>query len=211
MNLHGYIYQKTSFNTCQLELKRDEGRPFSMHKKIVGTPLAEKIEQLSEEEIAQVSEDIAKFMAELHQLDFQKEKIFTINDIGLNLSEFLDELLTKHVSKEDRAFWKFADTVEKPECLVHGDLNLSNVLLDNSNKVTAIIDFGFAGYGNIYDDVARILSRNCPKNFKQEIIRNYEKYAQTKLDVEKLEGKITEWINIDQGYINYMRGIGIYE
>ena len=66
-----------------------------MHKKIAGTPLAEKIEQLSEEEIAQVSEDITKFMAELHQLDFQKEKIFTINDIGLNLSEFLDELLTK--------------------------------------------------------------------------------------------------------------------
>ena len=196
--MHGYIYQKTSFNTCQLELKRDEGRPFSVHKKIAGTPLAEKIEQLSEEEIAQISADIAKFMAELHQVNFQNEKIFTINDIGLNLSEFLDELLTKHVSQEDRAFWKFSDTVETPKCLVHGDLNLSNVLLDENNKVTAIIDFGFAGYGNIYDDVARILSRN------------YEKYAQTKLDEKKLEDKVIEWINIDQGYINYMRGIGIY-
>jgi len=146
----GYIYQKTTFDTCQLELKRDEGRPFSMHKKIEGTPLAEKIEELSEEEITKVSEDIAKFMAELHQLDFQKEKIFTINDIGLNLSEFLNELLTKHVSKEDRAFWRFADTVETPECLVHGDLNLSNVLLDaikgqdfSNNELITVMPINF--------------------------------------------------------------------
>ena len=206
-----YIYQKTNFNTCKLELQRDAGRPFSIHKKIEGTPLADKIEQLSEEEISKVSEDIAKFMAELHGLNFQQEKIFSINNIGLNLSEFLNELLTKHVSKEDRAFWKFSDTINKQECLVHGDLNLSNVLLDEKNRVAAVIDFGFAGYGNIYDDVARILSRNCPKNFKQEIIKNYEKYAQIKLDEKELDRKITEWINIDQGYINYMRGIGIYE
>ena len=206
-----YIYQKTDFNTSKLELKYDNGRPFSMHKKIPGTPLAEKIDELSEEEIKNVSDDIAKFMYELHNLNFQKENIFSINNIGLNLREFLDELLTKHVSKTDRAFWKFADTIDRPECLVHGDLNSSNILLDDNNRVTAIIDFGFAGFGNEYDDIARILSRKCSETFKNSIMKSYESYSKAKVDENLLNNKITEWANIDQGYINYMRGIGIYE
>ena len=207
-----YIYQKTDFNTSKLELKYDNGRPFSMHKKIPGTPLAEKIDELSEEEIKNVSDDIAKFMYELHNLKFQKENIFSINNIGLNLREFLDELLTKHVSKSDRAFWKFADTIDdRPECLVHGDLNSSNILLDDNNRVTAIIDFGFAGFGNEYDDISRILSRKCSETFKNSIMKSYESYSRAKVDENLLNNKITEWANIDQGYINYMRGIGIYE
>ena len=164
-----YIYGKTNYMTPDLQLQNDNGRPFSMHKKIKGTPLAEKIDSLSKEEITEVAQDIAKFISELHGLNFQKEKIFTIKNIGLNLNEFLDELLTKHVSKEDMAFWKFAESGENSKCLVHGDLNTSNVLLDENNKVTAIIDFGFAGFGNQYDDLARILSRNCPENFKEAI------------------------------------------
>lgn len=205
-----YIYQKTDFNTSKLQLQYDNGRPFSMHKKIPGVPLAEKMGKLFNQEIKAISDDIARFMAELHSLDFKKEDIFSINNIGLNLREFLDELLTKHVSKEDRAFWRFADTVDKPQCLVHGDLNSSNVLLDENNKVTAIIDFGFAGFGNKYDDLSRIIGR-CPENFKNAITESYENYTKTKVDEKILNDKITEWANIDQGYINYMRGIGIYE
>lgn len=206
-----YIYKKTDFDTSKLELQYDNGRPFSMHKKIQGIPLADKLEFLSNEELKNVSDDIAKFMYELHSLKFQKDDIFSINNIGLNLREFLDELLIKHVSKEDRKFWRFSDTINNTQCLVHGDLNLSNILLDENNKVTAIIDFGFSGFGNEYDDISRILSRKCPKAFKEFIMESYEKYSQTKVDENLLDNKITEWANIDQGYINYMRGIGIYE
>ena len=92
-----YIYQKTDFNTCKLELKEDKGRPFSVHKKIPGTPLAEKMNELSRKEIEAISDDISKFMYELHSINPKKEKIFTINNIGLELREFLDELLTKHI------------------------------------------------------------------------------------------------------------------
>lgn len=206
-----YIYKKTDFNTSKLELQYDNGRPFSMHKKIQGIPLADKLEFLSNEELKNVSDDISKFMYELHSLKFKKNDIFSINNIGLNLREFLDELLIKHVSKEDRKFWRFSDTINNSQCLVHGDLNLSNILLDANNKVTAIIDFGFSGFGNEYDDISRILSRKCPKAFKEFIMKSYEKYSQTKVDKNLLDSKITEWANIDQGYINYMKTIGIYE
>lgn len=206
-----YIYKKTDFDTCDLKLKYDNGRPFSMHKKIHGTPLAEKVNELTDSEIADISRDIAKFMYELHNIKFEKKDIFDTDNIGLNLREFLDELLNKHVSKNDMSFWRFADTIDEPECLVHGDLNTSNILLDDNNKVTAIIDFGFAGFGNKYDDIARILSRQYPDGFKEAIIKNYDNYSQNEINESTLNSKVTEWNNIDQAYINYMRGIGIYE
>ena len=135
---------------------------------------------------------------------------FNLN-IGVNLTEFLDELLKKHVSKDDMAFWNFRDEDKNHlSCLVHGDLNSSNVLLNNDNHVTAIIDFGFGGFGNKYDDISRIIGR-CPNNFKEEIIKNYEKYSKEKIDTNELDRNIGIWGNIDQSYINYMRKIGIYK
>lgn len=94
---------------------------------------------------------------------------------------------------------------------MHGDLNLSNILIDENNHITGIIDFGFAGYGNKYFDIARVLSRNCPDTFKEEIIKNYENVSNSKLDCDTLETEIKIWKDIDGAYINYMRGIGIYE
>ena len=81
-------------------------------------------------------------------------------------------------------------------CLVHGDLNSSNVLLDENNHVTAFIDFGFAGYGNKYFDIARIIGR-CPEQFKDSIVKNYEKYENKQLDEKTLNTEIGIWTNID--------------
>ena len=205
-----YIYNKTDFNTVQLQLFYDNGRPYSMHKKIPGIPLAEKMNNLSNEEVKEISKDIAKFMYQLHNSEYSKNEIFNTNNIGLELTDFLDELLSVHVSDENRKFWNILQMKQESQCLVHGDLNSSNVLLDENNKVTAIIDFGFGGYGNKYDDIARIIGR-CPNNFKNEIIKNYETYDNSKLDSKVLNNSIQIWTNIDNAYIDYMESIGIYE
>ena len=124
-----YIHQKTDFNTVKLELFYDNGRPFSVHKKIPGTPLAENMNSLSSSEIKDVSNDISKFMYQLHCLNYNKNNIFTINNIGLELPEFLDELLNVHVAKSDMNFWNPSSLSSNEDCLVHGDLNSSNILL----------------------------------------------------------------------------------
>lgn len=212
-----YIYNKTGFNTAKLELHFDNGRPFSVHKKIEGTPLAEKMETMNKEDIKNCSKDIAKFMYNLHNIEYNKQDIFNKSDnIGTDLKDFLNELLTVHVSKEDMEFWKDAQIKNDIKCneLVHGDFNSSNILLDDNNRVTAIIDFGFAGFGDKYDDISRILCRgsdNIIKNFKEEIVKSYEEYSNKDLNIQTLDNKIEDWNNIDNSYINYMRKIGIYE
>lgn len=205
-----YIYKKTEFQTSDLKLYYDNERPFSVHKKIAGTPLAKKMDNLTDKEIENVSNDIAKFMYELHNVDFDAKEVFDTNNIGLKLPDFLNELLTLHVSEEDRKFWQMEKINDKCENLVHGDLNPSNVLLDEDNKVTAIIDFGFGGFGDKYDDISRIIGR-CPSKFKNQIVKSYEAHSNKEVNMEILNDKIEKWNNIDQGYINYMRSIGIYE
>ena len=206
-----YINGKTSFNTVNLILKENKGRPFSMHKKIEGTPLASKMNEMSEKEVKKVSKQIAKFMHEMHSLKYNPEEIFSISNIGLDLQDFITELLTKHVSKEDLEFWN-TQNFKTPEscCLVHGDLNSSNIILDENNNIAAVIDFGFGGFGNKYQDISRIIGR-CPENFKTEIVSSYEELENKDLDAQEVDKNISTWSKIDSGYINYMRTIGIYE
>lgn len=207
-----FIYKKTDFNTVKLTLLYDKNRPFSMHKKIHGTVLADKINDLTPEEINIVSNDIAKFLFQLHNLTFDKNAIFKTKNIGINLVNFLDELLEVHVDPKDKVFWHSEDLNKKEKnCLVHGDFNSSNILLDENNHVSGIIDFGFAGFGNRYDDIARILSRAYPESFKANIIYHYENFCGTPIQETTLDHEIKTWNNIDNAYINYMRGIGIYE
>lgn len=207
-----YIKGKTSFTTVDLQLDYDNSRPFSFHKEIDGVPLAEKMDSLSPEEITKVSKQIAQFMHELHSLSFDDKEIFTIDNIGLNLNDFITELLDVHVSPTDKVFWS-TNNFEMPKdnyCLVHGDLNSSNILLDDDNNISAIIDFGFGGYGNKYFDISRIIGR-CPESFKDSIVKEYETLEKSNLDIPRLNQNIETWANIDQSYINYMRRIGIYK
>ncbi len=206
-----FIYRKTDFNTVKLNLLYDNGRPFSMHKKIEGTVLADKMDTMAPNEIKLVADDIAKFMYQLHHIKFDKNEIFKTHNIGLNLTDFLNELLDVHVDVKDKVFWKYNEFRQKENnCLVHGDLNSSNVLLDEHNHISAIIDFGFGGFGNKYFDISRIIGR-CPENFKNEIVQSYEALSQNTLDKNVLDEEIDIWSKIDVSYINYMRKIGIYE
>lgn len=206
-----FMNGKTDFKTVNLNLLYDNGRPFSMHKKIKGTVLAEKMNSMTTEEVKDVANDIAKFMFQLHSIKFNKEEIFEIDNIGLKLVDFLDELLNVHVAKEDMNFWNYDEFINKDHnSLVHGDLNSSNIIIDENNHISAIIDFGFGGFGNKYFDIARIIGR-CPKNFRNEIIKSYENISKTKINYSVLDEEISIWTNIDNAYINYMRGIGIYE
>ena len=60
------------------------------------------MDSLSKADIDKISNQIANFMYQLHNLDYDKNEIFETNNIGLNLNDFLDELLNVHVSNNDK-------------------------------------------------------------------------------------------------------------
>ena len=205
-----YIIGKTSFKTSEINLDYDNGRPFSYHREIPGKTLADVMNNLSEFDIDKISFQISQFMNELHNIKYNENEVFSVDNIGLNLNDFITELLDKHVSQNDKSFWKFYHFGGENECLVHGDFNSSNILLDENNNVVAVIDFGFGGFGNKYMDISRIIGR-CPFHFKNSIIKNYEEIDNHSLNLDLLDNDIKAWNSIDSGYINYMAKIGIYK
>lgn len=207
-----FVCGKTDFVTVQLELIHDErGRPFTKHRLIDGVPLAGEIKSLSPSKTRIIAHELAVFLYQLHNLQFNLDEVFPTARSGLNLIDFLNELLEVHIPKDDFKFWNYErQKTAETNCLVHGDFNTSNILLTPDHHIAAILDFGFGGLGNKYDDLGRILSREHPDGFKEELINSYEELSGDSLNRDRLNNSISLWQNIDQAYIKYMTRIGIY-
>ncbi len=203
-----YISGKTKYKTVDLILHKDsKNRYFSVHKKIQGVALADIMNSLNLKQIKNISYQISDFMYQLHNIQIDDNFYLMNNEI--KLVKFLDELLSFHIDKSNRGFWNIKDrNSDESNEIVHGDLNASNVILDENYNVSGIIDLSFVGLANKYYDIARIIGRCNPK-FKKYIIESYEKISGKKLDSLELENKILLWNQIDNSYINYMKKAGI--
>lgn len=189
-----FIDGKTSYYTPQMKLCYDkEHRPFSVHKKIEGYTLGDRIYHLSHTAITGAAYDVAKFIKELSSIDLRSAP----EKVKYPLSDFLHELDYEHYNSHIDADHAFIKSTESNK-LVHGDLNLGNIILDQNDKVIGIIDFCFAGTGNPNMDVARIISRPAPKEFQQNFLSYFG-------NIEEIERMKLAWQNIDQGYAEHIR------
>ncbi len=189
-----FVEGKTSYYTPQMKLCYDEkGRPFSVHEKIEGYTLGDRIYHLSHTAITGVAYDTAKFIKELSGIDLRGAP----KEVKYPLSDFLHELDYEHYDKHIDADHKYIKATEGSS-LVHGDLNLGNILLDASDKVIGVIDFCFAGTGNPNMDVARIVSRPAPREFEEAFLGHFD-------ETEEIARMREAWKNIDNGYAEHIR------
>ena len=189
-----FVDGKTSYYTPQMKLCRDSsGRPFSVHEKIEGYTLGDRIYHLSHTALTGVAYDIAKFIKELSSIDLKEAPA----KVKYPLSKFLRELDYKHYDKHIDADHDFIKETERKN-LVHGDLNLGNILLDENDKMIGVIDFCFSGTGNPEMDVARILSRPVPEGFEEMFLAQFSEVQ----DVDRMR---EAWKNIDNGYAEHIR------
>ncbi len=189
-----FVEGKTSYYTPQMKLCYDaDGRPFSVHKKIEGYTLGDRIYHLSHTAIAGVAYDTAKFIKELSGIDLRGAP----KEVKFPLSEFLHELDYEHYDKHLDADHKYIKATEGSS-LVHGDLNLGNILLDENDRVIGVIDFCFAGTGNPNMDVARMVSRPAPEEFEKEFLAYFE-------NADEISRMKTAWKHIDNGYAEHIR------
>ncbi len=189
-----FVEGKTSFYTPQMKLCYDSNnRPFSMHKKIEGYTLGDRIYHLSHTTLTASAYSIAKFIKELSSIDLRDAP----TEVKYPLSKFLKELDDLHYENHLTNDHEYISKTEKPK-LVHGDLNLGNVLLNDKDEVVGFIDFCFAGTGNPNMDVSRILSRPTPDNFEKTMLKEFN--DQTQINQMK-----NIWHRIDAGYADHIR------
>ena len=195
-----YIKGRISFQTPDMKLEYHKGRPFSVHKKIEGDCLGEKLEDLTLKDMRKVAKGYAQFVVEISNLP--------INELPPECKtsnfEFLDELCSSHFI--NMYHWKrdFFEKYDDKHHIVHGDFNSNNAIVDKDNNVIGILDFCFAGTGDPYGDVARMIGR-MPNSFRSIMIDEYAKKLDMPINMKKLEGFIHAWKEIDAGYIEYMR------
>ena len=191
-----FVDGKTSYYTPQMELHYDEKkRPFSVHKKIEGYTLGDRIYHLSHTALTGVAYDVAKFIKELSKINLDDAP----DEVKYPLSDFLHELDYEHYKKHIDADHKYIKATEENK-LVHGDLNLGNILLDKNDKVVGIIDFCFAGTGNPNMDVARMVSRPAPKEFEEAFLAQFNNSKK-----DEIKRMRTAWQHIDAGYAEHIR------
>ncbi|MBR2710189.1 aminoglycoside phosphotransferase family protein [Candidatus Saccharibacteria bacterium] len=189
-----FVDGKTSFYTPQMKLCYDEKhRPFSVHKKIEGYTLGDRIYHLSHTALTGVAYDVAKFIKELSDIDLKDAP----EEVKYPLSDFLKELDYKHYKKHIDADHEYIKATETKN-LVHGDLNLGNILLDENDKVVGVIDFCFAGTGNPQMDTARMLSRPVPKEFEKMFLAQFT-------NTDEVGRMKLAWKHIDAGYADHIR------
>ena len=189
-----FVEGKTSFYTPQMQLHYDDkGRPFSVHQKIEGYTLGDRIYHLSHTAITGVAYDAAKFIKELSRIDLKGAP----KEVKYPLSKFLKELDYEHYDKHIDADHNYIKQTEQNH-LVHGDLNLGNILLDENDKMIGVIDFCFAGTGNPNMDAARIVSRPAPDDFQQEFLKYFD-------DTTEINHMKDVWHHIDNGYAEHIK------
>lgn len=189
-----FVDGKTSYYTPQMKLCYDKnGRPFSVHKKIEGYTLGDRIYHLSHTALLSVAYDTAKFIKELSGLELKDAP----KEVKYPLSQFLHELDYEHYEDHIDADHEYIKATEDSK-LVHGDLNLGNILLDKNDKMIGVIDFCFAGTGNPNMDAARIVSRPAPKEFEERFLSYFDNPGEIMRMREA-------WKNIDDGYAEHIR------
>lgn len=200
--ISNFVNSSIGINSAKINIHYNNNRPFLLYKKIDGDVLTEKIKILDKDEIKNITQDLAKIFYKFHSFDVKK-----LPDIAQNkFYDFITNIPKLNEDSYDYSLFNQMKNDEKDEkkVFIHGDLNIGNVLLDKNKRVLAIIDYAFAGIGDIYTDLSRM---SCRTNdyFFELLLEEYEKISNIKLNREKIENRKILWKYIEDEYMKFMK------
>ncbi|MDR1009141.1 MAG: aminoglycoside phosphotransferase family protein [Rickettsiales bacterium] len=199
-NFVEYIRPRVSFTVPGMRLFRDDGRAFSMHRKIEGRSLQSALPTLDAAAAIRAAEGIADVLIELAALDPSACR----GGCDERLSEFLKKLAATHFDRLDERYYeRLLNSETRSLGIVHGDLNPGNIIVGDKGEVRGVIDFGFAGIGNRMSDVSRIVGRS-PAAFGTVFLgalgRRY-----FEVDSAEVDGLVETWNYVEREYIGFMK------
>ncbi|NHJ20218.1 MAG: aminoglycoside phosphotransferase family protein [Candidatus Lokiarchaeota archaeon] len=174
-----------------LYLSLDPDCPLMGYEKIEGIPLSQCFHKIPQPIKPQIAKEISIFLSELHSdellnesirnravdnSDFYKEyrrywenyfdKIQSslFNSMNLTQKKWIISLFNAFLNEKENFKFKYA--------IIHGDFDISNILVDPENFIiTGIVDFEEA---RIYDPAADFLFFDEGDDFIEEILANYK-------------------------------------
>lgn len=197
------IHGKLSVQIPDISLEFDNGRPFSIHKKIKGSALsAFQYDTFTSEQMHSIADSCGRFLAELHALPanlLPDGYRVTLNDYLLKLAEVHngDYFSSLHFGLQE------IEASCKNMCIVHGDFNPGNILVDDDLNVVAVIDFSFASLSDRSSDIGRFLSRTN-NTFCDFLINSYNTYSKIKCNKDHVNIIAHIFKYVDCKYIDYM-------
>jgi Predicted aminoglycoside phosphotransferase len=195
-----FARDKVRFEFPDLKIFYDNDRPFSMHRKIQGWSFAERIKFLSRQAITNIAYDIAQFIRDLNQIDPKTLPVIC----HMPVSQFLDELPSVQFTAYDLSQHDFLKQLERVPQVVHGDLNPGNIILDENDRVSGIIDFAFAGISNSYVDLSRIIGR-ASDAFEKPMMEAYKELVDRNVNEDSMKKVNQMWRYVDSHYILFMK------
>ncbi|MDR7159115.1 phosphotransferase family protein [Arthrobacter sp. BE255] len=144
------------------------GADFYVMERCAGTPYrhAAEVEPLGPERTRAISEHLVDTLATLHAVDpasvgladFGRPDGFLGRQVVLWKKQ-LDASYTRDLPMADELYRRLADSVpfESAVGIVHGDYRLDNLLVDDSDEVTAVLDWEMATLGDPLTDLALML------------------------------------------------------
>lgn len=178
---------KTTIKIPQIEFIYIDNEVSIMgYKKINGTFLTPDIyKEMNVKQQEILKKDIAKFLKDMHNLDYSEIKEYVIDNKQNCLEEY--DLLQKTIyndltEKEKKYIEKFFERLnnttifDDKKCLCHNDFSCNHLLIDNNKKLVGIIDFGDSGIIDEYCDYIYLLEdseEEIGKDFGEDILQLY--------------------------------------
>lgn len=202
VEISNFIAKNLCIKTSDMAIHYHNGRPFSIHKKIDGKSLTERIAELNEEKKSNIAKEIANVFYKFHSFDINNLP----NTFQIRFYNFLSDLPKLNEDKYDFSIFDgmLEDEDKEKKIFAYGDLNIGNIILDEDDNVEAFIDFSFCGISDIYTDLSRTSCR-MDDNFFQKILHEYEKLASINLNLNKIEDRKKMWQYIEKEYMAYMK------
>lgn len=197
------VQHKVWCTTPDMQLIIDNNRPFSVHPKISGTVLSSyDFKSFSNNEISKLADGIGHFLSELHKIP-----IAAIPD-GYNtyLTSYLDELSEVHCGDYELKTHEGLRRLENAKydlCLVHGDFNPGNILVDKNLNISAVIDFSFGSISDRNADIGRLLSRTDLK-FCRYVLDAYNSYSNRPCNESRAIAIANVFKYVDWKYVQYI-------
>lgn len=147
------------------------GAPFYVMERVPGTPYrrAEELAVLGEERTRDISERLVDTLAALHQVDPASVGLADFGRpqgyLGRQVARWKKQLDASHsrdLPLAEELYARLAADVppESAAGIVHGDFRLDNVLVDEQDRLRAVLDWEMATLGDPLSDVALMIVYN---------------------------------------------------